>query len=202
MFSFIISLAVAYFLGSIPSGVIIGKKFKGIDIREHGSKNTGATNAYRVLGGKLGLVVLFADILKGFLPPFIASLLGVAGWQLILVGVATIIGHTLSCFLNFKGGKGVATSLGVFIFLTPKIVLVLLLAFFLTVYFTKYVSLASCIAAGLYPILTLFMPIREGIPRVAMIVVATLVGGFVIYKHKTNIVRLKNGTENKIGTKK
>ena len=94
----IIFIIIGYILGALPNGVWIGKYFKGIDIREHGSKNSGATNAYRVLGPKFGIMVLIADALKGFLPPFIASKFGVAGNSLLLIGMIAIIGHTLSFF--------------------------------------------------------------------------------------------------------
>lgn len=198
----IIFLIIAYFMGSIPTGVVIGKKFKGIDIREHGSKNTGATNAYRVLGLQYGIVVLLADALKGYLPVFLASLAGLAGWQLILVGLVTIVGHTLSIFLKFKGGKGVATSLGVFIYLVPNIVLILLVVFLLIAFSTKYVSLASVSAAGLFPILVLFMPVKEGLGKWNMFGFALIIALFVIFKHRSNIQRLLHGNENKFGAKK
>ena len=198
----IIFLIIAYFMGSIPTGVIIGKKFKGIDIREHGSKNTGATNAYRVLGMQYGIVVLLADALKGYLPVFLASLIGLGGWQLILVGLVTIIGHTLSVFLKFKGGKGVATSLGVFIYLVPNIVLILVAVFLLIAFSTKYVSLASVSAAGLFPILVLFMDIKPELGKWNVFGFALVIALFVIFKHRSNIQRLLQGNENKFGAKK
>jgi glycerol-3-phosphate acyltransferase PlsY len=198
----IIFLIIAYFMGSIPTGVLIGKKFKGIDIREHGSKNTGATNAYRVLGKQYGIIVLFADALKGYLPVFLASLAGIIGWQLILVGLVTIVGHTLSMFLKFKGGKGVATSLGVFLYLVPNIVLILVVVFILIAFSTKYVSLASVSAAGLFPILVLFMPVKEELGKWNMFGFALVIGLFVIFKHRSNIQRLLHGNENKFGAKK
>ncbi len=197
----IMFLVVAYIVGSIPTGVVIGKKFKGIDIREHGSKNTGATNAYRVLGKQYGIIVLLADAFKGWLPVFLASLFAISGWQLILVGVLTIVGHTLSPFLKFKGGKGVATSLGVFLFLVPHIVLILVAVFLVVALTTKYVSLASVSAAGLFPILVLFM--QTGKDRDwAMFGFSLIIGLFVIFKHRTNIERLLKGNENKFGSKK
>jgi len=197
-----IFLIIAYFMGSIPTGVVIGKKFKGIDIREHGSKNTGATNAYRVLGMQYGIIVLLADVLKGYLPVFLASLVGLDGWKLILVGLVTIVGHTLSIFLKFKGGKGVATSLGVFIYLVPNIVLILLVVFLLIAFSTKYVSLASVSAAGLFPILVIFMPVKEGLGKWNMFGFALIIALFVIFKHRSNIERLLHGNENKFGAKK
>ena len=182
----ILFLIIGYVMGALPNGVWIGKYFKGIDIREHGSKNSGATNSYRVLGPKYGLMVLAADALKGFLPPFLASQFGVTGNWLILIGMAAIIGHILSFFLNFKGGKGVATSLGVFLFLIPKVTLALLVIFIIVVYATRYISLGSIIAAILLPVLTFISPLNYGIEKWPMMVMTIIIAIFVVYKHKPN----------------
>lgn len=197
----ILFLVLGYVMGALPNGVWIGKYFKKIDIREHGSKNPGATNAYRVLGPKYGLMVLTADALKGFLPPFIASRYGVTGDMLLLIGVLTIVGHSLSFFLRFKGGKGVATSLGVFLFLIPNVTLALLIVFILVVYFTRYISLGSIVAAIALPILTALSPVGYGIGKTPLLVMTTLIGVFVVYRHRTNIKRLMEGTENKFKLK-
>ncbi len=197
----ILFLVLGYVMGALPNGVWIGKYFKKIDIREHGSKNSGATNAYRVLGPKYGLMVLVADALKGFLPPFIASRYGVSGDMLLLIGVLAIVGHSLSFFLHFKGGKGVATSLGVFLFLIPNVTLALLIVFILVVYFTRYISLGSIVAAVALPILTALSPVGYGIGKTPLLVMTTLIGVFVIYRHRTNIKRLIEGTENKFKLK-
>lgn len=194
-------LVLGYVMGALPNGVWIGKYFKNIDIREHGSKNSGATNAYRVLGPRYGIMVLIADALKGFLPPFLASRFGVSGNMLLVIGVLAIVGHSLSFFLNFKGGKGVATSLGVFLFLIPNVTLALLIIFILVVYFTRYISLGSIIAAAALPILTAFSPIRNDVGRIPLTVMTFLIGIFVIWRHRTNITRLINGTENKFKLK-
>ena len=194
-------LVLGYVMGALPNGVWIGKYFKNIDIREHGSKNSGATNAYRVLGPRYGIMVLIADALKGFLPPFLASRFGVSGNMLLVIGVLAIVGHSLSFFLNFKGGKGVATSLGVFLFLIPNVTLALLIIFILVVYFTRYISLGSIIAAAALPILTAFSPIRNNVGRTPLIIMTLLIGAFVIWRHRTNITRLINGTENKFKLK-
>ena len=156
--AFFCLIVLTYFIGAIPSGVWIGKAFKGIDVRDYGSKNSGATNSYRVLGAKLGVVVLI----------------------------------TFSCFISFKGGKGVATSLGVFLFLIPVITLILLAIFILVAYFTRYISLASITAAFLLPIFTFFTH-RDSYLFALSVIIAI----FVIYRHKTNISRLLSGTENK-----
>lgn len=202
MVNFLLAVVAAYLLGSIPSGVWVGKIAKGVDIREHGSKNSGATNAYRVLGPKYGVGVLLADAFKGYLPLLIAKdIFQISGTSLILIGLVAIVGHSLSLFLNFKGGKGVATSLGVFLYLFPNGILIVFAAFVLIVAFTKYISLASIVGAGLLPILALFLPLNEGIPRFSLFIVSLLVAAFVIYRHKGNIDRLMKGTENKFNLK-
>lgn len=201
MIKFLLFAVIAYFMGSLPNGVFIGKKLKGIDIREHGSGNSGATNAYRVLGSKCGIVVLVADILKGLIPLMLADIAGIKGIPLLLIGIIAIVGHSLSVFLDFKGGKGVATSLGVFLYLVPQVMLIVVGAFIGVVYFTRYISLASIVGAGLLPILTLFMPLRDGIDRTSIFIISLFMGLFVIYRHRTNITRLLNGTENKFNVK-
>ena len=197
----ILFLVLGYVMGALPNGVWIGKYFKKVDIREHGSKNSGATNAYRVLGPKFGIMVLVADALKGFLPPFIASRFGVSGNVLLAIGVLAIVGHSLSFFLKFKGGKGVATSLGVFLFLIPNVTLALLIVFILVVYFTRYISLGSIVAAAALPILTALSPVRNGVDKIPLLVMTVLIGVFVIWRHRSNITRLMNGTENKFKLK-
>lgn len=201
MIKILLFAVLAYFMGSLPNGVVIGKRVKGIDIRDHGSGNSGATNAYRVLGAKYGIMVLVADVLKGLIPVMLADMAGIRGIALILIGIVAIVGHSLSLFLNFKGGKGVATSLGVFLYLVPLVMLVVVAAFILVVYTTRYISLASIVGAALLPILTLFMPIREGIDRPSIFIISLLMGLFVIYRHRSNITRLLNGTENKFKVK-
>ncbi|AGM23920.1 glycerol-3-phosphate 1-O-acyltransferase PlsY [Fusobacterium animalis] len=190
--TFFCLIILSYFFGAIPSGVWIGKIFKNIDVRDYGSKNSGATNSYRVLGAKLGIAVLIIDVLKGFIPLYIASKFNLKYNDLVILGLVAILAHTFSCFISFKGGKGVATSLGVFLFLAPVITLILLVIFILVVYFTKYISLGSITAAFLLPIFTFFTH-RDTYLFTLSVVIAI----FVIYRHKTNISRLLSGTENK-----
>ncbi|MCG6844046.1 glycerol-3-phosphate 1-O-acyltransferase PlsY [Fusobacterium nucleatum] len=190
--TFFCLIILSYFFGAIPSGVWMGKIFKNIDVRDYGSKNSGATNSYRVLGAKLGIAVLIIDVLKGFIPLYIASKFNLAYNDLVILGLVAILAHTFSCFISFKGGKGVATSLGVFLFLAPVITLILLVIFILVVYFTKYISLGSITAAFLLPIFTFFTH-RDTYLFTLSVVIAI----FVIYRHKTNISRLLSGTENK-----
>ncbi|MBC2850507.1 glycerol-3-phosphate 1-O-acyltransferase PlsY [Cetobacterium sp. 8H] len=201
MIKFLSFVIIAYLFGSLPCGVWLGKGTKNIDIREHGSKNSGATNAYRILGPKYGIMVLVMDALKGYIPLYLANEFGLGGVEIILLGLVAILGHTFSFFLQFKGGKGVATSLGVFLFLMPKVIGVLVLVFILVVGVTKYISLGSVICSALLPILAFFMPVRDSATRTPLVIISLVVGIFVIYKHKANIVRLMEGKENKFNLK-
>lgn len=201
MIKFLIFVVIAYVFGSLPCGVWLGKGVKNIDIREYGSKNSGATNAYRILGPKYGIMVLILDALKGYIPLYIASLFDIGGIYIILLGLVAILGHTFSFFLQFRGGKGVATSLGVFLFLMPKVVGILVLVFILVVGISKYISLGSVVCAALLPILAYFMPVRDSATRIPLVIISLVVGIFVIYKHKANIQRLMEGKENKFNLK-
>lgn len=198
MGKYILLSLLAYFCGSIPSGVWIGKMVKGIDIRTVGSKNSGATNAYRTLGAKCGIATLILDALKGYLPLYIASHFDISDKYIVVIGLIAIFAHSMSCFLNFKGGKGVATSLGVFLFLAPKAVLVTFLGFAIVVYFTRYVSLSSITGAIILPIMVAVLPVKEGVDKMTLVILSFVIGAFVIYKHRSNISRLLNGTESKI----
>ncbi|MDR7250759.1 glycerol-3-phosphate 1-O-acyltransferase PlsY [Bacillus pumilus] len=182
---------LAYLLGSIPSGLIVGKAAKGIDIREHGSGNLGATNAFRTLGVKAGSIVISADILKGTLAsalPFFMQL----DIHPLLVGVAAVIGHSFPIFAKFKGGKAVATSGGVLLFYAPFLFITMIVAFFLFLYISKYVSLSSMLT-GIYTfIYSIFTK------DVFLIIVVAVLAGFVIYRHIANLKRILNKTEPKI----
>lgn len=197
MLKVLIFVIISYLLGSLPNGLYVAN-LKGIDIRNEGSKNTGATNVFRVMGAKFGILVLILDALKGFIPLFIAEKFGVTGNSLVLIGITAVIGHTFSPFLNFKGGKGVATSLGIFLYLAPIPMLITLLMFFVVVGITKYVSLGSVLASVMLPLLILFIPVNEKLGnKVIVFIISALLGTYIIYKHRANIQRLKNGTENK-----
>lgn len=189
---FLIAL-IAYLIGSIPSGLIFGKIFWNTDLRNFGSKNIGATNAYRILGLYPAIVVFVADFLKGVLGVWLGIYFLNTPMAMIIGGIAVIIGHNWSLLLHFSGGKGVATGLGVIAILMPMVTLVIFIVWVLIVVFTKYVSLASIVAAGLVPILAYFW-----IGQVEYIIFSILAAGFVIYRHKSNIVRLANRTESKI----
>lgn len=192
--NFLVMLIICYFIGAIPSGVWIGKIFRNIDVRNYGSYNSGATNCYRVMGPKLGLAVLLADVLKGFIPMLIAAKYIDGNLQMIILALVTILAHTYSCFINFKGGKGVATSLGVFLYLSPYVILALVLVFFIVFIIFRYVSLASVVSAAALPILVFIM---DKTNNIYLFVFSIFIGAFVIYRHRSNIERLLNGTENK-----
>ncbi|RDI45846.1 glycerol-3-phosphate 1-O-acyltransferase PlsY [Falsibacillus pallidus] len=185
-------ILLAYLLGSIPSGLIVGKVFYGKDIRQFGSGNLGGTNTFRTLGIKAGIAVTLADILKGTLATALPFLFGVEHLHPLLVGTFAVIGHMFPVFAGFRGGKAVATSGGVLLGYVPLIFLLLIAIFFLGLYLTKYVSLSSMIAACAAFIVSLF---TKDIP---LIIVITVMAFFVIYRHRANISRIKNGTEPKI----
>jgi glycerol-3-phosphate acyltransferase PlsY len=188
-------MIIAYFIGSIPSGLWIGRYFRDLDIREYGSGNLGATNAFRVLGKKLGLVVLFCDVLKGLIPvvalPVMLHITPTVGVQL-LIGASAIVGHVLSCFVRFKGGKGVATTLGVFLAIAPGEMLIVLVIGIILIAVWGYVSLAAVTGAVVLP----FLMYLSGRPF-SMLLVASIICGIVIIRHKGNIIRLLQGRENR-----
>lgn len=198
----LIILTAAYFIGAIPTGYLVVKALKDIDIRKVGSGNIGATNVKRVLGMKWFLIVLALDALKGFVPVTVAALIFGNKYPFlpVIAGLAAILGHTFTIFLNFKGGKGVATSLGVFLALAPFSLLTCTVVFIILLLFFGYISLGSIAAAAMLPIFVFIY--GEG-GHMYLVQVLSLAGSvFIIYKHKDNIKRLLNGTENKFDFKK
>jgi len=202
MMDYLIFALAAYFLGSIPTAVWVGKIRYGIDVREHGSKNAGATNTFRVLGKKPGIVVLSIDILKGFTAVFLPFVLGGGAWgsdQLIYLqlisALCAVIGHVLPVFAGFRGGKGVATSLGVIIGIHPPAAAICLGIFLVVFIISNYVSLGAMTAACSFPVLlvTLF-----GVRSPWLIAFSIVLSAAVIYAHKKNIGRLLKGEENKM----
>ena len=203
MIVFIICLLAAYLIGSIPTSYLVGKLARGIDLREHGSGNLGATNAFRVLGWKIGVFVLICDVLKGAVPVLVFS--GIAaekgGFGLakhnnigLVIGLAAIMGHMFTIFMKFKGGKGVAASMGVFLALAPIPFLITFAVSALIIGVTRYVSAGSIIGSILLPVLVyIFYP-----DRVFFIIFTIIVGILVIVRHRSNIVRLLKGRENKL----
>lgn len=186
-----IILVIAYLLGSIPSGLIVGKMFYGIDIREHGSGNLGGTNTFRTLGKKAGITVTLADILKGTLAVLLAKWFGYDLHPLI-AGVIAVVGHMYPVFAGFRGGKAVATSGGILLAYAPLMFMILLLTFFISLYITKYVSLSSMLAA----VAALTYALIEG--DLPLIIVVGMLSAFVIYRHRANIKRIMDKTEPKI----
>ncbi len=186
---------IAYFLGSIPFGVVLAKLNK-IDIRQQGSGNIGATNVNRVLGKKAGVLTLMGDCAKGALAVFIASLAFEDTVKIAIAGFFAFCGHLFSVFLKFQGGKGVATGLGVFLYLMPWATLSSMGVFAVSVKTSKYVSLGSILAAATLPLFGLLykMPLP-------FVVASALVAILTVVKHHENIQRLLAGTENKLGKK-
>ena len=219
--AYIIVAIAAYLLGSIPTGFLVAKA-KGIDIRAVGSGNIGATNAMRVLGKPAGIFVLLVDCAKGyvacaFLPPLIYN--WIDGLQLhfvmgmaqffrdesvevqiqyhLIAGIFAVLGHNYTCWLKFKGGKGIATSAGVYLALAPWALLIALVVFILAVAVTRYMSVGSIAGAIALPVAVWILP-----PHNLLLGIVTMaLGVLAIYKHKTNIQRLMAGTENRFGKK-
>ena len=193
MLDFVVAAAISYLLGSIPNGLILGKAIWGVDLRQHGSKNIGATNAWRTIGKAGGISIFALDFLKGAVSAYLGLHLGGSELAGVLCGILAIAGHSWSVFLAFKGGKGVATGLGVIAALMPMVTLIVFAVWFAIVYFTGYVSLGSSVGAALVPILTLFFGLHT-----EFLILGLIAAVFIIYRHKSNIERLLNGTESKI----
>ncbi|MBC7978982.1 MAG: glycerol-3-phosphate 1-O-acyltransferase PlsY [Armatimonadetes bacterium] len=213
---------IAFLVGSIPFGLLIAKS-QGIDIRQHGSGNIGATNVFRIVGKKYGLLCLLLDALKGFIPVVIAlNLVRIEGnapafpmsfleptaerftVQLVhvITALAAILGHNYSPWIRFKGGKGIATSAGVLIALMPAAVVILILVFVVTLIITRYVAIASIAAAISLPIIT-HLGARfhgrwdNGTWNIPLFFFSLLIGILAIWRHRSNIIRLRDGTEDK-----
>ena len=191
MLNEILLLAGAYLLGSIPTGLLLAKA-AGVDIRATGSGNIGATNVYRTLGRSVGIATLVGDCLKGLLPVLVAKYVGMPELWVALAGLAAFLGHVYTVFLGFKGGKGVATALGVFLGISPLSVLIALVIFIAVVATSRYISLGSITAAAAMPPVVALLDGRP--PLVAVTLAIALL---VIWKHRENIQRLRAGTENR-----
>jgi glycerol-3-phosphate acyltransferase PlsY len=201
--SYIVTALVAYLLGSIPTGFLVAKA-RGVDIRTVGSGNIGATNAFRVLGKGFGIFVLLMDALKGWVAVQAAALLvskllpgAPLEYLRITAGIAAILGHNFTCWLHFKGGKGIATSAGVLIALVPLALAIILSIFIILFLTTRYVSVGSIAAAFALPFATWFTQHDIGLTAVM-----AAIGALAILKHRKNIQRLMNGTENRIQFRK
>ncbi|HOZ46208.1 MAG TPA: glycerol-3-phosphate 1-O-acyltransferase PlsY [Candidatus Hydrogenedentes bacterium] len=183
----------AYVLGSVPTGLWLGQRLRGIDIRQHGSGNIGATNTMRVLGKRLGSVALACDMAKGLLPVVVISAVSSWPYAPILCGAAAVAGHTASIFLQFRGGKGVATSTGVFLGLCPVPTILAAAVFALVTALTRMVSAGSISAAIAFCVIVWALPNPWPIR-----VLATAMALLIILRHRANIRRILTGTENRI----
>ncbi|MDD5772757.1 MAG: glycerol-3-phosphate 1-O-acyltransferase PlsY [bacterium] len=197
----ILFLVFSYLLGSIPFAYLAGRILKGIDIREYGSKNTGASNVSRVLGKVPGIAVFVLDFSKGLAPVLLAGYFFKDQENVLIIkilsGLLSVFGHIWTVFLNFKGGKGVAASFGVMVGLIPKSTLIVFIIWIIVVALFRYISLGSVAASLLLPVFVFFVEKDKG----ALLVFTLVMSIIIIYKHMGNIKRLMSGTENKIGAK-
>ena len=189
----ILLIIFAYLLGSIPTGLVLAKALAGIDPRQGGSRNIGATNVLRTAGKGLGAATLIGDVLKGVIPVSVALFLQRGEWWVAATGLAAFLGHCFPIYIGFKGGKGVATSLGVYLPLTPLALLVNVFVFASALGVTRMVSVGSITAA-------IAMPLLIGLGRypLAYLILSICVDAIIIYRHKENIKRLLTGEENKL----
>ncbi len=194
-------LILAYLIGSFPSAVVFGKVFKGVDVREFGSKNAGATNTFRVLGKQIGIPVLLVDVAKGFFSTQLVNLteLNPARSEFvvfqILLGTAAVLGHIFPLFAGFRGGKGVATLFGMVISINPYAALISSVFFILVLVITRYVSLSSIIASLAFCVIVI---VFHGENRTAMLVFSVLQLLLLLYTHRDNLKRIRRGEENKV----
>ncbi|MDD6563522.1 MAG: glycerol-3-phosphate 1-O-acyltransferase PlsY [Clostridiales bacterium] len=196
---------IAYLIGSINSSILISKAVTGKDIRTSGSGNAGATNMLRTMGKKYAVITLVIDILKGVVALLLAKLainLGAYTSATYIAGVAVVLGHNFPVFFGFKGGKGVATSLGVVLLLDWKIGLITLVVALAVMAISKYVSLGSITAAVIFMVLQIVAMAVTDAFDVSRLICVLILGGLLIIRHRANIARLANGTENKLGSKK
>lgn len=206
MVAYILMAIIAYAIGSINFSVIFSRKFAGFDVREKGSGNAGSTNMLRSVGKKAAIITLICDILKGIVAIGIALIIGkmVADVQASLLvqiaGIAVVIGHTFPIFFEFRGGKGVATSLGVLIMSNWQIGLICLVFALILIALTQMVSVGSIAAAILYPVLTLFIPQNYIVPG-NYLIYSIVLAVIIVFNHRENVKRLLSGTENKISFK-
>lgn len=209
MASYIVVTIIAYLLGSISFSVIISKKMAGFDVRQKGSGNAGTTNVLRTVGKKASIITLICDILKGVVAILVAYVAGLIMKDSVdkalliqLAGIAVILGHTFPIFFGFKGGKGIATALGVLMMTNWNIGLICLVFALVLMILTRMVSLGSIAAAVLFPVLIIFMPHTAYLVDGNYIIYSILLAVLVVFNHRANVKRLLTGTENKIDFKK
>ena len=205
MAAYIIVTIIAYLLGSISFSVIISKKMAGFDVREKGSGNAGTTNVLRTVGKKASAITLLCDVLKGVLAILVAFIVGLIMKEGVekalliqLAGIAVILGHTFPIFFGFKGGKGIATALGVLLITNWNIGLICLVFALVLMALTRIVSLGSIAAAVLFPVLILLMPHTAYLVDGSYVIFSILLAVLVIFNHRTNVKRLLEGKENKL----
>jgi len=209
MISLFAVIVLSYLIGSFPTAILVSKHLKGIDIREHGSGNAGGTNVLRTLGWKAGISVMLFDVAKGWVAAYYIAELGYENGLIlpifvqIIAGISAILGHVYTIFAKFKGGKGVGTAAGMLIAIYPLALLFCFSVFLLVAFSTKYVSLASMLAAITLPISLLLIEIYTEIPTPPIqFYFAVTVALFIIFTHRSNIGRLLKGEENKFGAAK
>ena len=191
-------LLAAYLIGGIPFGYLIGR-MRGVDVRTVGSKNIGATNVFRTVGKKWGFLAFALDVSKGLLPTLAAKAWAPIDWMPLAVGITCVVGHMLTPYMKFKGGKGVATAFGMLIGLVPALVGVAFLVFVVAFASSNYISLGSCLAAAFLAVAVWFPWLgARGVADLPQCILVTAIALFVIWKHRANIKRLATGTENKI----
>jgi len=189
---YIFFAAIAYLIGSIPIGLILSK-IKGKDPRQTGSGNIGATNVMRTAGKAMGVITLIGDVAKGFLPVIVVKHYSHEPILVAALGFLAFLGHLYPIYLRFKGGKGVATALGVYLAVSPLAILIDILVFILVLLRWRYVSLGSLVAAAMMPVILIFLRISY-----EYIVLSVLVGAFIFIKHRDNMRRLSQGQENRL----
>ena len=191
-------LVGAYLIGAIPFGFLIGK-IRGVDVRTVGSKNIGATNVFRTVGKKWGLLAFFCDVMKGLVPTLLARHFAAIPHLPLCVAIACVVGHMLTPYMKFKGGKGVATAFGALIALMPATVGIAFAIFAFTFACSNYISLGSCVAATSLAVMV-WIPFLDhaGYRDLPLCILVTLIAAFIVWKHRSNIGRLVRGEENKI----
>jgi glycerol-3-phosphate acyltransferase PlsY len=192
MIVLLICLIIAYLIGSINSAIILCRLMNYADPRQEGSHNPGATNVYRIAGRDAAIMVFVGDALKGWIPVFLAASAGMADFGLGLIALAAVIGHVFPVFYNFRGGKGVATTIGALVGVSLFLAIIVILIWGVALFVSRYVSLASLIAVAAAPILALISG------SWGLVIPLLLLAGLIGYQHQENINRLQAGTENKV----
>lgn len=208
MLTLLTIIGLSYLLGSFPTSIIFGKLFRGIDIRDYGSGNAGGTNAFRVMGWKIGISVMIIDLAKGLIATVLISQIRIDAISLapvylqIIAGFSAVIGHIWTIFAGFHGGKGVGTAAGMLIGLYPVAFVVIFIIFLIVLFTTRYVSVSSMTAAVSLPVVLLILD-QLGRPyKTPLMVLSIIIAILIIFTHRSNIGRLMAGTENRVNFRK